>query len=161
VHRLANPLDGVQDARRGFAVDHGGVREGGSGIERFADTPGVHGFVLREQQRVGFDAEALRYLHHPPSVCAVDSHQKPPVARYRRTDRRLDGKRARALHEHRLVIVTTRTGEPNQSAPDLAHGRDELRIARAEIAHHGMLYRRAGAQRPRCEEKFFGHCFPW
>ena len=85
--------------------------------------------------------DVLEDLDRPLAIIAVDENQRlAPAAGGEAAERRLDGKGARALHQHAFA-VRSGMGEPQEIAADGADDLAELGIARTPVGKHRKLDR--------------------
>ena len=141
----------IEDAGRRLAVDQADVRDRRVGGEQPVD-------VLRRRRHVLGGLERREpAAHHPGelrearAVRAVDQHQHVTVARHQRVDRRLDRKRAAALHRHADVRPFA-VDDGEELAPHVGGHRVERVVPRAPVAQHRRLGRQRRGERARREQ---------
>ena len=135
---LGDPLDRVQDARGGLALDGGDVADRGVGRERPIERRRIVRPVLRGRQRHHRPAVVARHPDHALAIGAVDQHQKLAVAGHEGPEHRLDHEGAAALERHGDVTAFG-AGELDQARPHSGVELDEVAIARAPVAQHRLL----------------------
>jgi len=148
---LGDGLDGVEDARRGLAMDRQHVGDVGVPGQRRVDVGGRHRGVLRGFQGHVVAPQVLQDFGHALPVGAVDEDQGLAAARDEGPQRRLDGEGAAALHGH-ADVGALGPGDGHQTLAHPGISGDELRIARAPVVEHGFLGPGRGGQRPRGEQ---------
>src|SRR5262249_55429195 len=139
-HQIRNLLDGIEDARRGFAMDGEDVGDGRVFAENLLKVPQVGRGVLRRIVRDHGAAGDLCDLLGTLPICAVDQHQKLAVARHEAGDHRLDGEGARTLHWDGDMRALT-AGELDDPVQNHTVYAQELRIARTPVVNHRVLDR--------------------
>ena len=107
LRQRTNLGDGVHNTGSGFAMHDRHMREL-SPAQRGLDGDEIRQFIFRAANGLGGNAVALDDFENAFAVRAIDDDEPFTVGRRDGGNDRLDGKRAAALHQHRLPTVGLR-----------------------------------------------------